>query len=182
MKYSLIKNICLNSDSKNPIEIAMTIMNQKEINIHGPEHHVIDGASLLTAIYNVSPTFNLEEALNELIERGKLMPGATCGKWGVCGSVSSIGAALSILHHTGPLSDDDYYKDHMELTSIILEKMSHIGGPRCCKRNAFLSISTAADYVKKHYNIDLQIHNIHCHYSQHNKQCIGTRCPFCTNK
>ena len=178
MKYQLIKNMCLNTKSQNPIEIAMHIMDRDEINIHGPEHHVLDGAALLTAIYNYSPNFNLEEALDELIERGKLMPGATCGKWGVCGSVSSVGAALSILHNTGPLSNDEFYKDHMELTSQILNKMSHIGGPRCCKRNAFLSLSTAAHYVKDHYNIPLGTQDITCHYMHKNKQCISTRCPF----
>lgn len=178
MKYQLIKNICLNTKSQNPIEIAMTIMNHEEINMHGPEHHVSDGASLLTALYNYNPTFNLEEALDELIERGKLMPGATCGKWGVCGSVSSVGAALSIIHHTGPLSNDDNYKDHMELTSKILDKMSQIGGPRCCKRNAFISLSTAVDFIKDKYDIHLSNQDITCHYTSKNKQCISTRCPY----
>ena len=178
MKYQLIKNICLNTKSQNPIEIAMSIMNHSDINMHGPEHHVLDGASLLTAIYNSNPTFHLEEALDELIVRGKLMPGATCGKWGVCGSVASVGAALSIIHNTGPLSNDEYYQDHMELTSKILEKMSRIGGPRCCKRNAFLSLSTAIEFVKEKYNINLESQNITCHYTSHNKQCIGLRCPY----
>ena len=178
MKYQLIKNICLNTNIQNPIEIAMNIMDHKEINIHGPEHHVLDGAALLTALYNHNPSFNLEEALDELIERGKLMPGATCGKWGVCGSVSSVGAALSIIHHTGPLSNDDYYKDHMELTSKILDKMSQIGGPRCCKRNAFISLSTAVDFMKDKYDIHLSNQDITCHYMSKNKQCISIRCPF----
>ena len=178
MKYQLIKNICLNTKSQNPIEIAMNIMDHEEINIHGPEHHVLDGAALLTALYTHNPSFNLEEALDELIERGKLMPGATCGKWGVCGSVSSVGAALSIIHHTGPLSNDDYYKDHMELTSKILDKMSQIGGPRCCKRNAFISLSTAVDFIKDKYDIHLSSQDITCHYMSKNKQCISTRCPF----
>lgn len=178
MKYQLIKQTCLSNHSQNPIEIAMTIMDYDEINMHGPEHHVLDGAALLTAIYNTTHNFNLEEAIDELIERGKLMPGATCGKWGVCGSVSSVGAALSIIHHTGPLSNDDYYKDHMELTSKILDKMSQIGGPRCCKRNAFLSLSTAIEFVKDKYNIPLQQTPITCHYSSKNKQCIGLRCPY----
>ena len=178
MKYTLIKKICLNHKSTNPIEIAMTIMDNPDISIHGPEHHALDGASLLTALYNVNPNFNLEEALDELIERGKLMPGATCGKWGVCGSVSSIGAALSIYHHTGPLSNDEYYKDHMELTSKILDKMSKIGGPRCCKRNAFLSLSTACEFIRDKYNIALYQTTISCHYSLRNKQCICSRCPY----
>lgn len=29
--------------------------------------------------------------LEELTKRGLQMPGATCGMWGVCGAVSSLG-------------------------------------------------------------------------------------------
>lgn len=34
----------------------------------------------------------LQAGLEELMRRGLQMPGATCGMWGVCGAVSSMGA------------------------------------------------------------------------------------------
>lgn len=110
--------------------------------------------------------------------RGAKMPGATCGMWGVCGSCSSVGAALAIARGTGPLSDNEYYKDNMEVASSALAKMAEIGGPRCCKRNAFLSISTAAEYMNNTYNAGLETGEITCEFSRENKQCIGKRCPF----
>ena len=106
------------------------------------------------------------------------MPGAMCGYWGVCGSVASLGACLSILHHTGPLSDDIYYQDHMEFTSRVIHKMSDIGGPRCCKRNAFLSISEACLFVNEKYGVELSVSPISCEFSSFNQQCIKNRCPF----
>ena len=68
------------------------------------------------------------------------MPGATCGMWGVCGAVSSMGAALSIIDGTGPLSSDDSWGKHMEFTSKALGSLAKVGGPRCCKRDAFLKV------------------------------------------
>ena len=45
--YSRIKDICLNTNDNDPIGIARKIMHDDLIKMHGPEHHFIDGASLL---------------------------------------------------------------------------------------------------------------------------------------
>ena len=173
----MIKQECLNSKTTNPFELLNKIMSFESVPMHGPIHHIIDGACLLSCIHASGVEFDLESALDEMIERGKKMPGATCGHWGVCGSVTSLGAALSILHHTSPLSNDDYYKDHMKFTSMVLEKMSEIGGPRCCKRNAYLSMLTAIEFLEK-YDIHLDKEDVKCSFSSKNNQCIGNRCPF----
>ena len=60
--------------------------------------------------------------------------------------------------------------------------MSKIGGPRCCKRNAFISLSTAVDFVKEKYNIDIEKSEIICNYNHLNKQCLGKKCPFFKEK
>ena len=134
---------CLNEKSKNPITVFNRIAQKDFIRIHGPEHHVLDGAALLTAFYNAGGQIDLQTSLNELMKRGLQMPGATCGMWGVCGAVTSMGAALSIIDGTGPLSTDASWGKHMEFTSKALECMSKVGGPRCCKRDAFLSFQKA---------------------------------------
>lgn len=177
-KYSLIKKSILQETSKNPIEIVKNIMHKKFVNIHGPEHHFLDGAAFLVAYKNAGGNIDLEIVLDELKERTIKMPGAMCGLWGICGSTASIGAALSIIHQTSPLSDDNFYKDHMEYTSFVILKMSQIGGPRCCKRNAFLSLSEAVKFVERKYKIQMDLESIHCEFSSWNKQCIGSRCPY----
>lgn len=177
-KYTLIKTECLKSDSTNPIELAIHIMKNDLIAIHGPEHHILDGSCFLTAMHNAGADFDLNSALDELAERGAKMPGATCGKWGVCGSSSSIGSAMAIINGTGPLSDNEYYKDNLRFVSRALNNIAEIGGPRCCKRNAFISLGTAVDFVNERYNIKLQKGEIKCEFSNRNKQCIKSRCPF----
>lgn len=177
-KYLMIKNECLKSTEKNPIDLIVHIMQKDYISIHGPEHHVLDGSCFLTALHNAGVEFDLDEALDEMTCRGSKMPGATCGQWGVCGSAASIGAALAILHETGPLSHNQYYKDNLSLVSQALQKIAEVGGPRCCKRNAFLSIRTAIDFVKEHYDIELPKSEISCIFSDRNKQCLKAECPF----
>lgn len=181
-KFIFIKEECLKSKTTNPIELAISIMRNDCISIHGPEHHVLDGACFMTAIYNAGAKFDLNGALDEMIRRGKNMPGATCGQWGMCGSASSVGAALAIINETGPLSSNEYYKDNIKLVSSALEKIAEVGGPRCCKRNAFLSLKTAVDFVNEAYGFNLEKSENTCDFSPNNQQCIKLCCPFYTEQ
>ena len=173
-----IIDACMQEKSKNPIEIFNHIAQKDFIRIHGPEHHILDGACILTAFYNAGGQIDLQESLNEIMRRGLQMPGAICGMWGVCGAVTSIGAALSIIDGTGPLSTDGSWGKHMEFTARALCSMSQVGGPRCCKRDAFLSFQEAIKYVNAHFDVGLESEDIKCHYSERNEQCIKERCPF----
>ena len=173
-----ILEACLQQKSNNPIEIFMNIANYDYVRIHGPEHHILDGAVLLTAYFNAGGDINLKNSLDELMNRGLKMPGATCGMWGVCGAVSSMGAALSIIDGTGPLSTDSSWGKHMEFTSRALARLAEVGGPRCCKRDAFLSFQKAIEFVNDNYDVKLTEINVECMYSQKNEQCIKERCPF----
>ncbi len=177
-QYIFIKQKCLESQSKNPIQLIRKLMKDENIQIHGPVHHILDGSCFMTALHNAGMEFDLDKALDEMSVRGMKMPGATCGQWGMCGSSSSIGAALSIINETGPLSHNQYYKDNLKLVSQALSKISDVGGPRCCKRNAFLSLQTGISFMKENYNIELESEDIKCEFSGLNKQCIKIKCPF----
>lgn len=181
-RYQAIVNACLQEKGKNPIQIFGKIADQEYIRIHGPEHHVLDGASLLTAYHNAGGNLDLRQSLDELVKRGAQMPGATCGLWGVCGAVSSVGAALSIIDQTGPLTEDESWGNHMRFTSKALEALAQVGGPRCCKRDGFLVLREAVKFVNDNYGVSLEQSDIHCHYSDKNKQCKKNGCPFYRKK
>ncbi|WP_105204350.1 DUF5714 domain-containing protein [Neobittarella massiliensis] len=176
--YQQIKEECLRSTETSPIKHLCQMMQKDYVHMHGPEHHVLDGACFLSALHSAGVDFDLDAALDEMIRRGRQMPGATCGQWGVCGSASSVGAALSILHGTGPLSSDQYYSDNLSFVSQALQAIAAVGGPRCCKRNAFLSLSVAIDFVDRQYGIKLPKSKPRCTFSPQNQQCLGADCPF----
>ncbi len=177
-KAKKILETCMQEKSKNPVEIFMKIAEKDFIRMHGPEHHVLDGAALLTAFYNAGGNIDLAISLEELMNRGLKMPGATCGMWGVCGAVSSMGAALSIIDGTSPLSTDASWGKHMEFTSAALGRLAAVGGPRCCKRDAFLAFKTAIGFINENYGVKLDEAAIECVHSPKNEQCIKERCPF----
>lgn len=174
----LIVDACLKQTSTSPYQVFMNVARQDFVRMHGPEHHVLDGAALLSAYRSAGGDVDLAAALAELMSRGLRMPGAMCGRWGVCGATASIGAALSILEQTGPLSDDDSWGSHMRYTSRALDGLSRIGGPRCCKRDAYVSLQTAVDYVHERFGVSLKKDSIVCEFHPHNAQCLGKKCPF----
>lgn len=80
-----------------------------------------------------------------------------------------MGAALSIIDGTGPLSTDGTWGEHMKFTSNALGTLAEVGGPRCCKRDAFLAFSEAIDFVNKKYHVTLEKTEVKCDFSEMNQ-------------
>ncbi len=168
---------CLSETSKDPVEIITKMMDQPFCHMHGPEHHVMVGAALLTAYKNVGGEIDLHTALIEMMNRGKSVPGGACGFWGACGAGISAGMFVSIISKSTPLTAEPFGISNL-MTSKALEQIGIIGGPRCCKRDSFLAILAAVDFVREHFGIEMERHEVICDYSAQNNQCIGIRCPF----
>ncbi|MBO5241472.1 MAG: hypothetical protein J6B19_02260 [Lachnospiraceae bacterium] len=62
-----IVSACLQEKSKNPIDIFHYIAKQDFVRMHGPEHHILDGAAVLTAFYNAGGNIELRGSLQEMI-------------------------------------------------------------------------------------------------------------------
>lgn len=172
--------LCLADTSRNPIEILEKLMSQTDCPMHGPTHHVLVGAALLTAYNNCLPDsakLDLEEALAEMRERGKQVPGGACGYMGACGASISTGIFLSIVTRNTPLSTDTWRLCNL-CTARALEQVALNGGPRCCKRDSYLSVLTAIDFVKENLGVEMVKPEVRCSRSQINEQCIGKKCPF----
>ncbi|MBU5434318.1 DUF5714 domain-containing protein [Pseudoflavonifractor sp. MSJ-37] len=173
-----IVSACLDEPSADPIRIAQRLMDLPPIHMHGPEHHTLVGAALLTAYHNAGGTVDLAPALAELERRSQKVPGGICGFWGCCGAAVSAGIFASIATGTTPLSADSFGLCD-QLTGSCLQAIGRIGGPRCCKRDSFLAISTAVPFVSAHLGVDMELPDlIRCHWSRENGECIGRRCPF----
>ena len=70
---------CMNETSKDPVDIIEKMMSMPFCHMHGPEHHVMVGAALLTAYRNAGGEIDLKKALVEMMNRGKRVPGGACG-------------------------------------------------------------------------------------------------------
>ena len=73
-KYIRIKADLLKCTSKNPVHVAKEIMAKDYINMHGPEHHFLDGGAFIVAYKNAGGEIDLDYALDSLAKRTIKMP------------------------------------------------------------------------------------------------------------
>lgn len=169
--------VCLDSSSANPVEILEAMMSLPSCHMHGPEHHVMVGAALLTAYKNAGGDIDLPAALYEMQSRGRQIPGGACGYWGACGAGISTGIYVSIVLKSTPLAREAWGLAN-QMTAAALQAIGTNGGPRCCKRDAYLAIQEAVRLTKEKLAVDMTLDKITCTRSPLNNQCLHTACPF----
>ncbi len=168
---------CLRSRARNPFALLEELMSLPFCHMHGPEHHVMVGAALLTAYKNAGGPLELEPALKEIYARGKQVPGGACGFWGACGAAVSTGMYVSIATGSTPLAKETWGLCN-RMTSAALAAIGQVGGPRCCKRNAYLAIREAVRFTEENLGISMAAETPQCTRSEQNNQCLKSRCPF----
>lgn len=177
-EIALIKAFCADTRSRNPIAIMQQIMAKPEIYMHGPEHHVLVGAALLSAYKNSGGKIDLEYALSEMIRRGQQVPGGACGFWGCCGAGVSAGIFISIITEATPLHKEEWGMAN-QMTARALQAIGNLGGPRCCKRDSFVSVWEAVQFVQEQFAVQMEMpESVVCGFSAFNEQCKKEDCPF----
>lgn len=169
---------CLKSRSRNPVTLMQQLMEHPYIYMHGPEHHVLVGASLIAAYHNSGGEVDLEKALDMMRERGSEYPGGACGLWGCCGAAASTGMFVSIITGATPLTGKSWSLSN-QMTSRALGAIAKLGGPRCCKRNSFTAAGEAVTFVKENFGIEMELPDqIRCDFTSENQQCLKKHCPY----
>ena len=166
------------TQSTNPMEIAIEMMKDPAVNMHGPEHHYLVPAALLTAYKNAGVMIAFDKALQDILQRSKNVPGGICGMWGSCGAAVGTGIFFSVITGATPLSGKEWSLAN-KMTSDSLAVISENGGPRCCKRNSFLAINQSVISLKEQFDFALELpEKITCEFSGRNKQCRGEDCLY----
>ena len=195
----IILEECKSCTSKNPVEIMQRLMEDPYIYMHGPEHHVMVGAALLTAYYNSggfaaegaagtrtnadqsdmrSQRETFENALEEMKSRGGEYPGGSCGLWGCCGAAVSAGMFMSIVTKATPLTGKSWGLSN-RMTAEALRAIGELGGPRCCKRNSFTAAAAAVKFTEENLGVRMERkEEIRCEFSGENRECLRRRCPY----
>jgi hypothetical protein len=179
-KYEgIITVYCMDSRSINPTSMARDIMKHSEMRMHGPEHHYLTAAVIVTAYCNEKDLVpeKTEMLKKALFRTGTILPGA-CGLYGVCGDVQAVGAAISIILGVTPFSTDDL-KVLNAITGKCQQRMAGHKGPRCCKRATFLNIYEAAKCMNSILKTGFIIEEAKtCEFSRLNESCSMGGCQF----
>jgi hypothetical protein len=176
----LIERFCAASASTLPLSMAITLMRDPRIKMHGPEHHFLVPAVLLAAYCNA--TGKPAEAKAALIAkartRSEQVPGGWCGFNGTCGAGVGTGIFVSLVTGATPLSGAEWRLANL-MTSESLRAIAERGGPRCCKRDVFLALQTASAFLEKELGVALPAEEqVTCEFSPLNRECLKAACPY----
>lgn len=170
---------CEKSGHVQPYALMLELMGLRRVAMHGPEHHLLLTASLLTAYCNEKGSRgDLPGYLAEANERSMAVPGGACGFWGICGAAIGCGIYMSILLHCSPYAGEEW-KNAGQLSARCAHAVSREGGPRCCKRDSFLALLETIPYSNEMLGTHFAApDDLRCDFYLNNQECKGANCPF----
>jgi len=195
----LIEKFCISSRSIDPLEMALTLMRSPKVKMHGPEHHFLVPAVLITAYFNVTneeqrennkdnrdqtrnpepeTRTDLKKMLKKARGRAENVLGGFCGLYGDCGAAVGTGIFISIITGATPLTKESWGLSNL-ITARSLHTIALHGGPRCCKRNTYLALTEAVAFLKEHFDVELEMdEDIKCEFNSFNKECLEDECRY----
>ncbi len=176
----LIERCCSNTDCVSPVALAMTLMKNPAVKMHGPEHHFLVPAVLLTAFHAATNAGKgtLAERVREARKRADDVKGGFCGFQGACGAAIGAGIFMSIVSGATPLSDRERKLSNL-ITAECLLAIAENGGARCCKRETLRAIITGAAFVQREFGVDILVDPVPpCCFTNMNRECLRERCGF----
>jgi hypothetical protein len=176
----LIERFCSAANSSLPLSMAITLMRDRRLKMHGPEHHFLVPAVLLAAYCNTKGTPREEKAalIKKARSRAEEVKGGSCGFNGNCGAGVGTGIFVSLATGATPLSRGEWRLANL-MTSDSLRAIAEHGGPRCCKRDVFLALRTAVAFLKEELHVALPAEEqVTCEFSPLNRECLKEECPF----
>ena len=88
------------------------------------------------------------------------------------------GIACSIITGATPLSHDPWRLSNL-MTATCLTAVTSAGGPRCCKRDVFLTVITAVEFLNRNLNASIPVETAPaCDFSHLNRECITGKGRF----
>jgi hypothetical protein len=173
---SALRDVLTKTTSSDPGQILEEVLQDSNLPMHGPEHHAIVPAVLVTAVKNAGYPVP-EGALEKAIERGSKVPGGWCGLYGDCGAGVGVGVAVSVLSGATPLTGKPRSLA-IGATSAALGSMLD-DQPRCCKRASRIAVRAAVKYLHEHLNINLpEPGPVKCDFRSRNRECPQKECRY----
>jgi len=172
----VIENVCLQSRETDPVALMQTIRSHSNFHIHGPEHHPLIPAVLMTALRNNGhPVTNAQ--IITAIQRGQSVAGGACAFLGVCGAAIGVGIAVSLLLRANP-NDGETRQTAQRATQRVLGVIASYNAPRCCQRDCWLALREASAILQEHTGKSLAVNRFRCEQVSINKECVYERCPL----
>jgi MoaA/NifB/PqqE/SkfB family radical SAM enzyme/SAM-dependent methyltransferase len=174
---SVVQHLCLTSTETDMIDLLNRIRRHPAVPMHGPEHHFALPGVIVAAYRNSGGAAGQTEILSA-IERGRGVPGGSCGFWGACGAALGVGIAFALLLQSNPVKADER-QIVQHVTAQLLQTSSEVKAARCCQRETWMALQKAAELSELLLPLPLRAAGrTRCGQRGLNRECAGPDCPF----
>lgn len=174
----VIERACLTSNSTDAVEIATRLMRHPSVKLHGPEHHFLVPAALLSALCNARGDPGEKPGLvTEARRRSDALAGGFCGFQGACGAGVGVGIFASLATGATPLAREAWGLAN-GATARALTIIGRLGGPRCCKGTTWLALLSGIRFARERLGVDLRGRGPACEWGDVNSECLKGACSI----
>jgi hypothetical protein len=161
----------------------MQLMLNPAVKMHGPEHHFLVPAVIISAYCSsIGKVEGKSEMILQARKRSADVKGGFCGFHGTCGAAMGAGIACSLITGATPLSHDEWRLSNL-MTATCLTAIANAGGPRCCKRDVFLAIQNAVEFLNRNLTAKISVSDDPvCVFNHLNRECINSACRYYSQK
>ena len=172
-----IRQICQATLETDLIALMDEIRRHPAISRHGPEHHLLVPAVILTAYRNLGGAVT-PEMFETAIRRGQAVPGGACGFMGVCGAAVGVGIAFSLLLGATPVTPARRRRVQAAVQAVLGE-LTVQDAARCCQRECWLALRTAATLSRDLLPVPLAASApLTCRQGGRREDCLQSSCPL----
>ncbi|MEJ2225804.1 MAG: DUF5714 domain-containing protein [Syntrophobacterales bacterium] len=174
---AVIEHICRTTRETDLIALLDEIRRHPAIPRHGPEHHVLIPAIILTAYRNLGGEVT-PEIFRTALTRGQAVSGGACAFWGVCGAATGVGIAFSVLLQANPVKPRER-QQVMGAVQAVLGDLGAWEAARCCQRDCWLALRRAAELSRTLLPLPLRAEApLVCRQSGERPDCLQSDCPL----
>jgi len=145
--------------------------------VNGVWHHAVVGEILFVCLRNAGYPIT-DELIEEVIDRGRQIPGGSCGFLGGCGALSSAASAYAILLGSTPVAVAPRER-LLAFSARLLSRLAEIGGSRCCKKSSYVALEIARDeFARLGFELPEEQFEGRCPFFSDNETCDGDECVY----
>jgi hypothetical protein len=165
-----------------PAEMLEDLLSRGEgTPVHGVWHHALVGEIILRCLQNAGYEIS-GELIDEVIDRGRQLPGGSCGFIGACGALASASSAYAILLGSTPVATEQR-EMLLEFAAKLVARLAEVGGSRCCKKSSYAALEVARDeFAKLGFELPEEEFEGRCPFFASNDTCDGDACVYFPRK
>ena len=178
---AIIRQICLQTDKTDMVDLLIEIRRHHAIPMHGPEHHAMLPGIILAVARNSGLDVTKGDILTG-IERGSKVPGGSCGFMGTCGAATGVGIGFAVLFDSTPLTPGAR-QQAQSATAQVLSVIAGIKAGRCCQRETYIALQEVMQITSKILDQPLLAQGIlTCSQYKSNRECVRKQCLLWENR